>query len=661
MPVFTTFFNTTQAVNSGNNVFNINSTGDVNGDGIAVTGSADVTFAGTLLSASDGIEVTNGNTTSDIVVSGTIDAASEGILIDAFDRVTVSGTVTSGAEGVEVKGGGQGGNAILVTSSGNVTSQNDAGIILRDPSNELIIAGTVAGMTGSTNGSGVEVVNEDNRISVSGNVFSNGGTGIDVFNSADDTDITVSGTVTALGDDGIRTAGLADRVHINVSGSVEGRQDGIAVFGTRAEVNVSGNVVGGVGNDGALSYGIFSASSNAEISVGAGGYVYGDNAAVQITSTNNDIVLAGTIQGQDRGLVLAAGSNGATVVISGQVDSQEGEGILIEGSANQEILITQTGVVTGSPEIDDEDQGEAIEINSITGQGNTIYNAGLISAGGDSFPFGTRRAQDAINDASGNLTLVNTGIIDGDVELNAGSDIYNASGGSGTVFGEIDLGSGNDRYFGGMGDARVDGGSGEDFFVSGSGNETINGGSSTDVMDYSGNTSNLRVSLGFNIGLGEDIGVDRLTSIEVVLGGRGDDRLANETGNVSLFGGDGDDDIGGGTGNEILSGDDGDDIIVGFAGFDTIEGGAGNDTLEGRFNADTFVYDDGFGNDTITDFDANNINERIDFTQHSAVNNFGDLTVAQQGGNTLITVSAGQTILLEGVAAGDIAANDFIF
>lgn len=59
-----------------------------------------------------------------------------------------------------------------------------------------------------------------------------------------------------------------------------------------------------------------------------------------------------------------------------------------------------------------------------------------------------------------------------------------------------------------------------------------------------------------------------------------------------------------GDGIDILVGSKFADDLRGGAGNDSVTGGAGNDTLAGGSGADAFVFDAGFGKDTITDFTA---------------------------------------------------------
>src|SRR3989304_8316003 len=62
--------------------------------------------------------------------------------------------------------------------------------------------------------------------------------------------------------------------------------------------------------------------------------------------------------------------------------------------------------------------------------------------------------------------------------------------------------------------------------------------------------------------------------------------------------------INGNIGNNVLNGLDGNDTLNGMKGNDTLDGGAGNDSLNGGIGNDTYQFGPGYGQDTITDYDA---------------------------------------------------------
>ncbi|MEM9002138.1 MAG: pre-peptidase C-terminal domain-containing protein, partial [Cyanobacteria bacterium P01_F01_bin.86] len=161
---------------------------------------------------------------------------------------------------------------------------------------------------------------------------------------------------------------------------------------------------------------------------------------------------------------------------------------------------------------------------------------------------------------------------------------------------------------------------------------------------------------------------------DLILGGDGDDVLRGDRNSRStqdgepggddiIFGGEGNDRIGGKAGNDILSGDAGDDFIWGDDGDDILMGVSGNDILTGDNSSsgsgsDTFVFGNGDGTDTITDFEVG-----IDFiglVEGELV--FEDLSFTQDGDNTLLGVSdSGETLaILNNVQASLLDASSFV-
>jgi serralysin len=94
------------------------------------------------------------------------------------------------------------------------------------------------------------------------------------------------------------------------------------------------------------------------------------------------------------------------------------------------------------------------------------------------------------------------------------------------------------------------------------------------------------------------------------------------------------------------------DTIIGNAVVNHLTGGRGADTLTGGAGADVFVFRAGDGRDTITDFQAG--------ADHLQVSGYSTYTVAQSGADTLVTFSAGDTILLKGVQASTVTAASFL-
>ena len=253
--------------------------------------------------------------------------------------------------------------------------------------------------------------------------------------------------------------------------------------------------------------------------------------------------------------------------------------------------------------------------------------------------------------------------------------------------------AGNDEIIGGLGNDSILGDGGNDTLDGGAGADNIFGGAGNDIILGGDQNDNLYGGDGNDQVLGQR-GADFLyggAGDDLVLGGNRNDRLFGEDGNDRVFGGNDQDiidggagsDIGrggngddilnggadgdvlfGGTGRDTVNGDGGDDVIFGRGGFDILNGGAGDDLLEGGLQADQFIFEDGFGNDTITDFASLNNAERIHLTDVSEITDFQDLIdnhMSQVGADVLIDDGLGNTITLLQVQLSDLDANDFVF
>jgi serralysin len=116
-----------------------------------------------------------------------------------------------------------------------------------------------------------------------------------------------------------------------------------------------------------------------------------------------------------------------------------------------------------------------------------------------------------------------------------------------------------------------------------------------DVKDFDKN-GNLDVLIENAIGGSND---------DIIIGNEIDNRLdgGGGTGDDSLSGKDGNDTLLGNDGNDFLFGDNGNDTLSGGSGNDSLTGGAGDDKLTGGGGDDNFKFADGWGNDTVTDYE----------------------------------------------------------
>ena len=240
-------------------------------------------------------------------------------------------------------------------------------------------------------------------------------------------------------------------------------------------------------------------------------------------------------------------------------------------------------------------------------------------------------------------------------------------------------GRGDDRLFGGAGDDMIDGGTGDDFILGGTGMDILLGGDGDDNI----------------VGHGADDMIDGGAGRDFLEGGNGDDLILGGSGNDALFGGadndrleggDGNDYLGGGAGADLLiagqgadrlyagSGDDqlygqqgddlifgggGDDILHGQAGDDSLSGDRGLDTLTGGAGDDVFIFTRISDTDIVTDFtDGQDMLDLSDFTDQdiqTALDTANDMS-----GDTVLTFSGGQVLILEGITADQISADDIL-
>lgn len=108
-----------------------------------------------------------------------------------------------------------------------------------------------------------------------------------------------------------------------------------------------------------------------------------------------------------------------------------------------------------------------------------------------------------------------------------------------------------------------------------------------------------------------------------------------------------------------LVGGAGNDVLLGGAGDDRLAGRGGDDRLEGGAGADVFVFDiPAGGDDRIVDFQDGL--DQIEIAAAAGATDFSDLTIIQDGVDTLVTFAADSIRLLDTDAAL-IEASDFHF
>lgn len=261
-----------------------------------------------------------------------------------------------------------------------------------------------------------------------------------------------------------------------------------------------------------------------------------------------------------------------------------------------------------------------------------VWDAG----GRDTFDFSGYSQDQSIDLREGDFSDVG-GLI-GNVAIAEGAKIENAIGGSGadTIHGNaldnlLQGGAGFDSIFGGAGADTIVGGEGTSYLRGEEGNDSISGGASFDNIQ--GNMGNDTETAG----AGDDW----------VLGGKDNDSLSGGAGADTVNGNLGNDTVDGGDGADVVRGGQGDDVVSGGAGADLVTGDLGADTLTGGAGADTFYAFPGAGIDRVLDFNAAE-GDRIRLDPGES------WSAAQVGSDTVITMGAGDQMILVGVQMGSL-------
>ncbi|MCB1986659.1 MAG: hypothetical protein KDF49_14665, partial [Nitrosomonas sp.] len=180
-----------------------------------------------------------------------------------------------------------------------------------------------------------------------------------------------------------------------------------------------------------------------------------------------------------------------------------------------------------------------------------------------------------------------------DVFTNGGTDRVTGGGGVGDF---ISTGAQDDYIYGRGGNDKLHGGTGDDYIEGGTGDDVIWGSDGLDTLSFINSASAVIVDILQGTALGE--GSDSFTSIEKIYG--------------SAY----------------------NDTIIGSALANSLAGSMGNDDLQGGLGSDEYIFNEGDGQDTITDSEGIN-----DFIRLGSGIIQGDVTLTQIGNNLEIGFS----------------------
>ncbi len=252
--------------------------------------------------------------------------------------------------------------------------------------------------------------------------------------------------------------------------------------------------------------------------------VAGDGRDVVHAGSGNDVVLSGS--GND---VVFGGSGDDVILGEAGNDTLHGEdgNDTISGGRGDDVIAGGSGgdALDGAAGADVIDAGGGDDIIMATaGDGDDVIDGG---GGQDALDLSATTAGAVIDLAAGTAQSSDIG-----ADAITSIEVVIAGGGNDTLTGgssadDLSGGSGDDTIAGQAGCDTISGGAGDDVIVAtaGDGDDVIDGGGGRDTFDLSATTADAVIDLAAGTAQSSDIGCDVIASIEVVIGGSGDDTI----------------------------------------------------------------------------------------------------------------------------------------
>lgn len=326
--------------------------------------------------------------------------------------------------------------------------------------------------------------------------------------------------------------------------------------------------------------------------IGTGGIVNHGTITVEATSSALGVVMTNGGSFFNAGTITATGGSTPFTGVVGLYISQ------IQAPVGaQPYDIVNTGTIEATQLGTRKSVG--VEISGFT----TLHNSGLIQGDyalwldRDGIESGNGRMSDITNSGTlrGEVFLNNTayepvilhnsGLIDGAVTLNTGSDTYD--GALGAVTGVVHGDDGADSIVGGVGAETLSGDAGADTIDGGGGADVLDGGDGLDVLSFASRSTPGLVDIGAKTT--SDGGV--FSNFEQYVVGQGDNTVLGSAAGDTIT-------VVGGPGRSYIRGDDGSDLVSGGVGFDNVNGNKGDDTVDGGTGGNDWLLG-GQGNDLI--------------------------------------------------------------
>ena len=377
--------------------------------------SADTTFGDitigdggdAVITSGAGSDAINARTAVGDIAVNVFQAQTTGANSDAIEVTSTSGAVTVTASAVTTDGDGSRG----IVASGESVAVTQSGFFIG---------------TGGNNANAIQVRARNGNASVStGNAFTGGDNSAVVDIASLGGTVTVNaGSLTTSGDNsvGVRaSSGTAGNLFFGIP----------AAPGGTIDITASSIRTGGANSTGVVTNALFGADTR--ISVGEV-LTQGDGASgvVATSALGGDITInAGRITTAGAGAngiqAVSTGAGVIAVTTTGAITSAQGTGILLNSGSTATLAVGAGSSVNGA----------LGGVNILSVGGATITNAGTIGSTGGF----------ALNVDGGAASVVNTGVVNGRINLTDNADAFsNRAGGRFNAVGTSDFGAGTDSF-----------------------------------------------------------------------------------------------------------------------------------------------------------------------------------------------------------------------
>lgn len=138
----------------------------------------------------------------------------------------------------------------------------------------------------------------------------------------------------------------------------------------------------------------------------------------------------------------------------------------------------------------------------------------------------------------------------------------------------------------------------------------------------------------------------RRAQLDTLTGHAAADKMDGTSNDDYLLGFGGDDTLNGRGGNDVLAGGAGNDTLEGGSGNDLVDGGAGDDLLDGNSGSDVYLFQTGFGQDHIHQYDS--ASDVVDTARFADLSSQAVARITRQGDDLALDFLSGDRLIVDG-------------